>query len=34
MYQSGLIDVAFGDTTLEEVKRVVEEDEEQFAEIK
>src|SRR3989338_3398406 len=27
MYQSGLIDVAFGDPTLEEVKRVVEEDE-------
>src|SRR3989338_2643210 len=26
MYQSGLIDVALGDTTLEEVKRVVEED--------
>jgi len=29
MYQSGLIDVALGETTLEEVKRVVEEDEEQ-----
>ena len=29
MYQSGLIDVALGDTTLEEVKRVVEEDEAQ-----
>jgi len=34
MYQSGLIDVVFGETTLEEVKRVVEEDEEQSAEIK
>ena len=31
MYQSGLIDVALGETTLEEVKRVVEEDEEQPA---
>ncbi len=29
MYQSGLIDVVLGDTTLEEVLRVVEEDEEQ-----
>ncbi len=28
MYQSGLIDVALGNTTLEEVKRVVEKDEE------
>ncbi|MEK7658352.1 MAG: GspE/PulE family protein [Patescibacteria group bacterium] len=31
MYQSGLIDVVLGDTTLEEVLRVVEEDEEQPA---
>ena len=28
MYQSGLIDVVLGNTTLEEVLRVVEEDEE------
>jgi type II secretory ATPase GspE/PulE/Tfp pilus assembly ATPase PilB-like protein len=34
MYQSGLLDVVFGQTTMEEVKRVVEMDEEKPAPIK